>query len=47
MKMVPPYGQIELEHEIEHAEQQRRIVDADHAAEAADRHHDQESTPGI
>src|SRR4029077_3522200 len=36
-----PLGQVKLEHEIEYAEQQRGVIDADHAAEAADRHHDQ------
>ena len=34
-------GQIELQHEVEHAKKQRGVIDADHAAEPADRHRDQ------
>ena len=39
---MPPLRQILLEHEIEHADQQRGVEDAGDAAEPADRHHDQE-----
>src|SRR3984957_19620978 len=35
-------GQIEFQYEIEHAQDQRGVIDAHHAAEPADRHRDQE-----
>src|SRR6202035_5681719 len=36
------FGQIEFQHEVEHAEDQGRVIDAHHAAEPADRYRDQE-----
>ena len=42
MNSVPPCGTYFLSDEVEHADQERRVEDAGHAAEATDRDHDQE-----